>query len=338
MSDLREWVVTDYAKGYKSLVLRPCEAQEPGPGDIRLRVEAFALNWGDMDLMRGIYSFNFESLPARVGIEAVGIVDQVGRGVEGIAVGDRYCTLPYFYYQRGTSADSVTIPARYATRAPDGLSAVESASIWMAYMTAYYPIAALTGDGPDRHILVTAGTSTAGNAALNIGRLCGANMLTTTRFEANEAYLRASGADHVFASSRDDSLTDFIDRATDGAGVEIIFDCVAGDMMTQYATRMARDARIYYYGLLGGAFPTELPLVGMFQANASFHPYSVFNYVQHETLCRQGCDYIYDAFAIGKLSANVDRVFPMEGYIEAWDYMRTERASHGKIVIETGLS
>ncbi|MEM1262019.1 MAG: zinc-binding dehydrogenase [Pseudomonadota bacterium] len=338
MSTAREWVVTDYQSGYKSLQLRECELEEPGSGDIRLRVEAFALNWGDMDLMRGIYSFTFESLPARVGIEAVGIVDSVGPDVDNIAVGERYCTLPYFYYQRGTSADSVVVPARYVTRAPQNLAAVESASVWMAFMTAYYPVAALTGSGADRNILVTAGTSTAGNAALNIGRLCGANMLTTTRFATNDEYLQVSGANHVFAASRDGSLVDFIDQATDGAGVDIIFDCVAGDLMTQYASRLARDARIYYYGLLGGAFPDELPLVGMFQSNASFHPYSVFNYVEHEALCRQGCDYIYEAFADTKLCANVDRVFPMDGYIEAWDYMRTQRTSHGKIVIETGLA
>lgn len=108
--------------------------------------------------------------------------------------------------------------------------------------------------------------------------------------------------------------------------------------MDEYATVLARDARIYYYGLLGGAFPKEIPLVGLFQANASFHPYSVFNYVEHDALRQQGCDYIYDAFARGKLTAEVDRVFPMEGYIEAWDYMRTTRSNHGKIVIETGLT
>ncbi|MEO0425184.1 MAG: zinc-binding dehydrogenase [Pseudomonadota bacterium] len=334
MTSSREWVVTDYAQGYKSLVLRDCEVEAPGPGDIRLRVEAFALNWGDMDLMRGIYSFTFESLPARIGIEAVGIVDAVGDDVEGIELGQRYCTLPYFYFQRGTSADSVIIPARYVTRAPAGLSAVECASIWMAFMTAYYPIASLTGASADRNILVTAGTSTAGNAALNIGRLCGANMLTTTRFEKNEAYLQDSGANHVFASSRDASLADFIDAATDGAGVDIIFDCVAGALMDEYVAKMARDARIYYYGLLGGAFPEQLPLVEMFQANASFHPYSVFNYVQDGPLCREGCDYIHEAFANGTLRANVDRVFAMEDYVAAWDYMRTARDNHGKIVIE----
>ncbi|MEM9529283.1 MAG: zinc-binding dehydrogenase [Pseudomonadota bacterium] len=338
MAAAREWVVQDYSTGYKSLKLRDCEPETPGPGEVRLRVEAFALNWGDMDLMRGIYSFTFDSLPARIGIEAAGLVDAIGPGVEGIELGERYCALPYFYYNRGTSADSVIINADYVTKAPPSLSAVESASIWMAFMTAYYPIVGLRPERDDLNVLVTAGTSTAGNAALHLGRNIGANVITTTRFDSNRDYLEASGANHVFASSSDGALDEFLNKATDGLGVHVIFDCVAGDLMDQYVKQLGRDARIYYYGLLGGAFPTELPLVEMFQANASFHPYSVFNYVQDKPRCAEGITYINEAIAGGQLAPNVDRVFPMEQFIEAWDYMRTERASHGKIVIETGLS
>ena len=68
----REWVIHDYS-GYQGLTLQACDEQEPGPGEIRLRVEAFALNWGDMNLMRDMYSFSFHRLPARIGMEAAGI-------------------------------------------------------------------------------------------------------------------------------------------------------------------------------------------------------------------------------------------------------------------------
>ena len=55
---------------------------------------AFALNWGDMDLMHDRYSFSFPMFPARIGMEAAGIVDKIGPDVTGIEVGERYCTLP----------------------------------------------------------------------------------------------------------------------------------------------------------------------------------------------------------------------------------------------------
>jgi NADPH:quinone reductase-like Zn-dependent oxidoreductase len=101
-------------------------------------VEAFALNWGDMDLMRDNYSFSFTKFPARVGIEAAGIVDAIGPGVEGFAIGERLSTLPYFYYDRGASTESLVIDTRYVARPPANLSAVESASIWMQYLTAIF--------------------------------------------------------------------------------------------------------------------------------------------------------------------------------------------------------
>ena len=178
----REWVITEYS-GFEGLQLVECEPEDPGPRDVRLRVEAFALNWGDADLMLDMYSFSFSAFPARVGIEAAGIVEAVGSEVSGITVGDRYCTLPYFYDRRGASADTMLIDADYVVRAPETLSAVESSSIWMQYMTAYYPVVEIANAAPGVNILVPAGTSTAGNAALEIARMRGATTIATTRHE-----------------------------------------------------------------------------------------------------------------------------------------------------------
>ena len=164
----RAWVIHDYS-GYQGLSLEKFDEETPGPGETRMRIEAFAFNWGDMDLMRDRYSFGFPEFPARIGMEAAGIVDAIGPDVTGIETGDRYCTLPYFYYNRGASSESLIINARYVTKAPEGFSAVESASIWMQYMTAYFPIVELSDAGPGKNTLVTAATGTAGTAVLETG-------------------------------------------------------------------------------------------------------------------------------------------------------------------------
>ena len=65
----REWIINDYL-GYKGLILQDCNKQKAGPGEIRLRIEAFAINWGDLGLMKNQYSFSFNNFPARIGIEA----------------------------------------------------------------------------------------------------------------------------------------------------------------------------------------------------------------------------------------------------------------------------
>ena len=330
----RAWVIHDYS-GYQSLTLETFEDQEPGPGEIRLRVEAFALNWGDMDLMCDRYSFSFREFPARIGIEAAGIVDAIGPDVDGIALGERYCTLPYFYYDKGASTESMLVDARYVTRAPDGLSAVEAASVWMQYMTAYYPIIEISKGAPGKTFLVTAATGTAGTAALQIGRGCGATMIATSRFAHNRAYLEEAGADHVIIAGEGE-LAAQLRELTGGRGIDAAFDPVGAGMIGQYAPALARNARIYFYGTLDETMPT-LPIVDMFQANAVFHPYSVFNYVQDETMCEKGKAFVYDALACGSIAPRIDRTFAMEDYRNAWDYLKEPRRSHGKVMIETGL-
>ena len=330
----REWVINNYS-GFKGLVLKQCKPQNAGPGEIRLRIEAFALNWGDMDLMLDRYSFSFKNFPARIGMEAAGIVDEIGEGVTGIELGSRYCTLPYFYYNKGASADFVTIDARYVSPAPKNLSAVESASVWMQFMTAYYPIVELCKATQGKHILATAATGTAGNAALNIGTMFGANMIATTRFEENRDYLLDSGASHVIVSGNNE-LAATLRQMTDGHGIDAVFDPVGAGMIAQYSPALARDATIFFYGTLDGVFP-QLPIVDMFQANATFHPYSLFNYVEDPLMQERGTAFVYSALEDGKLTPNIDRVYPMEGYREAWEYLSQPSTKHGKVVIETGL-
>ncbi len=330
----RTWRIHDYS-GYRGLKLETVPEEHPGAGEVRLRVEAFALNWGDMDLMKDNYSFSFPRFPARVGIEAAGVIDAVGPGVADYAVGERVSTLPYFYYDRGASTDSLVIDKRYIAKAPPGLTPVECAAIWMQYLTAYFPLAEITPVGPTSHALVTAATSTAGAAALEIGRVRGATMIGTTRDGNSADYLRQMGADHVIVTGRDD-VAARINEITGGKGVDLAFDPVGAGLIAQYSPALARDARIYFYGTLDKQHP-ELPFVDMFQKNAVFQPYSVFNYVEDPVLCPRGKAFIYDMLEKGRIRPRIDRVYPMEKYVEAWDYLSQPRASHGKVVIETGL-
>lgn len=242
----REWIVDDYS-GFENLRLAKCPRAEPGPSDVRLKVEAFALNWGDDDLMNDRYSFSFSDLPARIGIEAAGIVEAIGSEVRGIELGQRYCTLPHFYDRRGASADTMLIDQAYITPAPVGLNAVEAASVWMQFMTAYFPIAELAQARPGRNILIPAGTSTAGSAALQIARMRGATTIATSRSEANRQYLLDQGADHVFVDDGSD-IESFLRDVTNGTGVHAAFDPIGADFMERYANALAKGGQLFLYG------------------------------------------------------------------------------------------
>ncbi|MEP0506237.1 MAG: zinc-dependent alcohol dehydrogenase family protein [Paracoccaceae bacterium] len=330
----REWVINAY-DGFEGLQLQDCTTQAPKASEVRLRIEAFALNWGDNDLMNDNYSFSFSALPARIGIEAAGIVEAVGVDVTGIAIGDRYCTLPYFYDRQGASADTLIIDQAYVTKAPMGLTATESASVWMQFMTAYFAIVELAKAAPGRNILVPAGTSTAGSAALQIGRMFGATLISTTRSEANRQILLDNGADHVFVDDGDD-IEAFLRDVTGGVGVHASFDPVGGTFMERYANALAKGGHLYLYGGLAGTYSNP-PFLAMIQNSLWFHAYSLFNYVEDPEACERGKAFVYKALSEGKLKPNVDRVFPMEGYVDAWRYLKGSRTSYGKVVVETGV-
>lgn len=333
----RAWVLHRY-DGFDSLSLENFPDEEPGPGEVRLRIEAFALNWGDMDLMEDRYSYSFSSFPARIGMEAAGIVDAVGPGVEGIEVGKRYSTLPHFYDNRGASGESLIVSSRYLTPAPQGLSAVESASIWMQYLTAYYPVVELAKAAPGRTILVTAATSTAGTAALEIGRLFDATMIGTTRYDYNRDYLKKAGADHVLLTGKNDErLADELKELTNGHGIDAAYDSIGGGLMNHYVWALAKNARIFFYGMLDSTFP-DIPYAALFQSNALFQAYSVFNYIEDDAMCEKGIKWLNNALESGELKPTIDRVYPMEEYKDACRYMRQPRKTHGKVVIETGVS
>jgi len=329
----KEWVIDEYA-GYGGLRLQDCEAVPPKPGQVQLRIEAFALNWGDMNLMMDQYSFSFESFPARIGFEAAGTVEAVGEGVTDIEIGGRYCTLPYFYINNGASADTLTTGAKYLTPAPDGMTAVEASSVWMQFMTAYYPIVEMFKAAPGVNILVPAATSTAGTAALQIGRAAGATMIATTRSAGNEDFLRNNGATHVYVDDGSD-LAAFLLEVTNGAGIHGAFDPIGADFPARYGSALAHGAQLALYGLLTEQMP-EIPYAAMWQSNAWLHMYSLFNYVEDLEAQRRGTDYVYAGLTDGTLTPLIDKVYPMDGYVDAWRYLEQPRTEHGKVVIETG--
>ena len=232
---------------------------------------------------------------------------------------------------RGASGDTVIIDARYLTRAPDGISAIEAGSIWMQYMTAYYPIAELAKAAPGVNILVTAATSTAGYSALEIGKMTGATMIGTSRFEYNRDYLMEGGASHVYVG-QGEGLHDAVKEFTDGAGVHAVFDSIGAGMIAQYSKALAKDAQIFTYGTLDEKFP-ELPMTDLYQANATFKPYSLFNYIEDAQWKRKGLDFVYAALDSDKIRPNVDRVFPMNECQDAWEYLRAPRKKHGKVMV-----
>ena len=210
--------------GPEQLRIDEIEVGDPGPEEVRIRVEAIGLNRSEAMFRAGAY-LQAPHFPSLIGYEGVGIVEALGAKVQGFAVGDRICVMPnYRLGEYGLYGEHAIVPARSLIAPPPGLTVVEAASVWMQYFTALaiYEVAhAAVGDA----VLIRAASSSVGLAAIQLANWAGAVPIATTRTGAKMAALKAHGAKHVIATDESNLVTE-VQRITGGKGVRIVFDPV----------------------------------------------------------------------------------------------------------------
>ena len=304
----------------------------PGPGEVRLRVEAIGLNRAEVMLREGVYHER-PVFPSRIGYEAAGVVDAVGAGVRGVREGDRVATVPSFALsqtRQGVYGESAAVPAELAVPYPAALSPVEGAALWMAYLTAYGALVHYGGLGAGDAALITAASSSVGIAAIQIARARGAVAIAATRRPAKKAALLAHGADHVITTEEED-LPARVMEITGGAGARVVFDPVAGPLLTTLCAACAEHGTIYEYGALHPG-ETLYPLMPMLARSLTIVGYQVLDFVQDAGRFAAARDFIFAGVADGALVPAIDRRFPLERIADAHRYMESN-AQCGKIVV-----
>lgn len=242
--------------GPEVLEIEDLPVGDPGPGEVRLRVEAVGLNRAEAMYRAGHYPVK-PQLPSLIGYEGVGTIEALGAGVARYKEGDRVCVLPMIQQgQYGIWAEQAIVPARILLPAPPGLSAAEAASIWMQYMTAFALIEVAEvgiGDG----VIVRAASSSVGIAAIQLANWAGAVSIAATRTHAKADALRAQGAAHVVATEEED-LVERVMGITGGKGAYVAFDPVGGPYVETLATALRPRGILFVYGGLSEQ-PTPYP-------------------------------------------------------------------------------
>ena len=304
--------------------------EEPGEGEVRLKVEAIGLNRAEVLFRQGLY-LETPNLPSRIGYEAAGIVDALGPGVDHLKIGDRVSTIPAISMRRyGVYGESAVVPAFAAASYPDTLSPTEAAAIWMPYLTAYGALIALGRLQPDHVVLITAASSSVGLAAIQIVKSMGAVAVATTRGPEKKPFLLEAGADHVIVTDEEDMAAQ-MKTIGGGKGAHLIFDPVAGPFLEKLAGAAAPGATIFEYGLLSGQ-ATPFPLVEALGKGLTVRGYVLFEIVNQADRLAAGKKFVTAGLTSGALKPVVDRTFPLEKIADAHRYMESNRQK-GKIVV-----
>jgi NADPH:quinone reductase-like Zn-dependent oxidoreductase len=303
---------------------------EPGEQELRIKVEAIGINRAEVMFRNGAY-LEVPELPSRLGYEAAGIVDAVGKNVTDFKVGDRVSTIPAFSMgQYGVYGERVVVPVNAVAKCPESLTTQQSAAIWMQYITAYGALIDIGQLKQGQRVLITAASSSVGVAAIQIAKSQGAEVIATTRGISKKQFLLEQGADHVIQTDSEDLVASMAE-ITQGAGAELIFDPIGGNLLSQLAEASSLGGQIIEYGALDTE-PTPYPLFTALAKGLTIRGYTLFEITQNKEKLEHARAFLLDLFEAKKLMPVIDKVFTFDQIQQAHEYMESNQQM-GKIVI-----
>jgi NADPH2:quinone reductase len=249
---MRAWQVQGAGEPIDVLHLVDVDPPVPAAGQVRIRVTAAGVGLPDVFMCRGNYPLT-PGLPFTPGQEAVGVVTAVGDGVR-LSVGDRVMGVSMFYIAHGSFADECLMSAETAFAVPAGLTDAEAAGFWIPHLTAWVGLVERGGITPGDVLAVLGASGGSGIAAVQLGKALGARVIAVVGDEAKAEFCRGLGAD-VAIDRRAGPLADALRAATDGRGVDLLYDPVGGAAAEDAVRALARGGRLLAIGFASGRWP-----------------------------------------------------------------------------------
>jgi NADPH:quinone reductase-like Zn-dependent oxidoreductase len=335
--------------GLDVLQVAEVDDPQPGAGEVVMDITASALNHLDVDIREGVSRFDVQP-PFILGVEVVGRIAAVGEGVTGWEVGDRVmpylmdtcgecrycrtgreslCLTPGFisFSTTGGYAEQLACPARHLIRVPDRLSDEAAAATQIAFATAWHMLFTRARLQPGEALLINCVGSGIGSAALQLAKLAGAFVIGNAGSDEKLARAQEFGLD-VGVNHRQHDVPSEVMRATEGRGVDVVFEHVGGEFFQMGLDSLAKDGRLVICGAHSGEV-VPFDIIPFFRTQKQIIGSFVYN--------RSEVEKVLELAARGVITPLVYKVFPLEQAREAMDTM--ERREHfGKIVLKPGAA
>ena len=251
-------------------VLEICEAPAPEPGDseVLIEAEAFGVGQPDVFIRKGLYKW-MPPLPANPGNDLAGRIAGLGRGVSGLAVGQKVLLSARDLARRGGCyAEFVAVPADAVHALPEHVD-LEQAAALANYQVAYALLHETAGPRVPRSVLVVGAGGGVGSALVQLAKIAGMTVIGTVSGPEKAAFARAMGADHTI-DYRERSVPEAALELTGGHGVDLILDHTEGPRFTDYLPALANWGMLVSYNGLAG--PSQNDLLGEMRAHMGKSP------------------------------------------------------------------
>jgi NADPH2:quinone reductase len=312
--------------GPAGIVIEDIAPPKACPGQAVIAVKAAALNFFDTLITRGKYQVRPE-LPFSPSGEVAGVVESLGPGVEGFAVGDRVLACVGY----GGAREKVAVAADALVRIPGGVSDEIAAGVSVTYGTAIHGLKDRAQLKPGETVAVLGAAGGAGLAAVEIAKLMGARVIAVASSEEKLAVTRAHGADEAVNYGADD-LKEGLRALTGEAGVDVVYDCVGGPSSEAALRALGWQGRLLVVGFASGEIP-KIPLnllllkgvaaIGVFWGEAV---------KRDPDGHRRNMEDVLRWVAEGKLHPRIHATFPLERTADAIAVL-DRREAVGKVVL-----
>ncbi|MEW5710156.1 MAG: quinone oxidoreductase [Pseudomonadota bacterium] len=298
----------------------------PGRGEVRLRHTAVGLNFIDVYHRSGLYPV---SLPATPGLEACGVVEEVGEGVTELKPGDR---VAYASPPMGAYAEARLMPADRVVKVPEGISDPQAASMMLKGMTAEYLVRRTFRVGSEHTVLVHAAAGGVGLILCQWARALGATVIGTVGSDEKAKLAEAHGCKYPIVYTREDFVARVLD-ITGGRKCDVVYDSVGKDTFMKSLDCLRMFGTLVSFGQSSGPVP---PLdVGVLSAKGSL--YLTRPTLMHYTARRE--DLVMSANALfqmvldGKLRIEINQTYPLKEAAQAHRDLQARKTTGSTVFV-----
>lgn len=319
-------LICDNFDGIDALRVGELPDPDPFPGTALVEIKAAAVNFADSLMVAGEYQARPET-PFAPGNEVAGVVIQA-EGVDGFKVGDRVCG--YTGFSGAMAEKGILFPTTMALL-PDNVSFETAAAIPIAYGTSYHALIDRADVGPEETLLVLGAGGGVGLAAVQIAKAIGARVIAAVSSDDKERAVLESGADDVIRYDRT-PLRDGIKEATGGAGVDVVFDPVGGDM-TELALRDTKwNGVLLVVGFASGVIP-KIPInLNLVKGNSIVGVFFGQFVMEEPKKNVENLNTIVQWVSEGRLAPHVQRAMPLDEGAAAIRWV-AERNAIGRVIV-----
>ena len=312
--------------GPEVMKLVDADPGKPGPGQVRVRQTAVGLNYIDTYHRSGLYPV---PLPSGLGLEAAGVVEELGEGVTSLAPGDR---IAYGVGALGAYAGMRNMPANRIMKLPASISDETAAGMMLKGMTVRYLLRATYKVQPGETILLHAAAGGVGLILSQWAKALGVTVIGTVGSDEKMAIARAHGCDHVINASTEDTVAR-VKEITGGKGVPVVYDGVGQSTLITSLDCLSPRGLLVSFGNASG--PEKALDLGLLAARGSLYVTrpTLMTYTASDEDLKETAEDLVAMVASGKVSIPVNQRYALADVVQAHRDLESRKTTGTTILI-----